>query len=440
MNNQKSNSNLSSNNKINNRSASASSNSVSSLNKIINSPVDTAKSNPVTALVLGLILVVLLYTAFSYAYSYYLSFRKAKVTTNTLLAAAHSGSAEYDIGSSDMATSSYSNEYALSFWIYVDDFNYRQGQRKFIMRRGSITTKANPEIYLHPNDNKLQVNVSLMTSNNEPTTTTTSSITSTTAPPAITTRTTAPPASVSPFTDMSASVDQQFIGNKSAGTCDCPESNSAPNSATGILNEIASNNPNIPASYYPDYFNMVSGNEVPEGEMPFMLSQNKTNGNIASILGLSKEDFADAPATGSCVCPPESSAMETDADRRDFEARAGKCIVDDFPLQKWVHVVVSQYNQVLDIYIDGKLRSSCVLPGFPDIVQDDLVISPDGGFGGMISKVEYTNSILSAKDVYNIYSMGPEAQAADILSMIPTWAWVVFVILVVGVLGYSLTK
>jgi hypothetical protein len=113
-------------------------------------------------------------------------------------------------------------------------------------------------------------------------------------------------------------------------------------------------------------------------------------------------------------------------------------MVTDFPLQKWVHVVVSQYNQVVDIYIDGKLKSSCVLPRFPDIVQDDLILSPNDGFSGQMSKVEYINSALTADRVYDLYTQGPTPSSGGLLANIPNWVWIVLAILVIGVIVYTL--
>ena len=402
--------------------------------QFVNSPVETVKSNPVIGIVLGLVLLIILYTIFNYTYNYYKAYRKPKISKKSLLSASHSGTSEYEVGSGDMATSSYSNEYALSFWMYVDDFNYRQGQRKFIMRRGSIKSKANPEIYLHPNDNKLQVNVSLMTATDGSVPARTPSITTAgPAPtPAITVGSTPTiPATTIPsggskasFTDIPAG--QQFVGKPGASTCDC----GTVHEPQSILDELSNNNPNIPPKYQGQYFDLISGNEVDSSTgNPTMLDL------IPKFQEMSKEHFGTTDTK--CACP-ETSVLETEADRTAFEANAGKCVVDDFPLQKWVHVVVCQYNQVLDIYVDGRLRSSCVMPGFPAIVQEDLVISPDGGFSGMISKVEYTNSMLSAKDVYDIYSQGPEGKKEGIVAQIPNWAWLILVVVVIGALAYSL--
>jgi hypothetical protein len=386
---------------------------------IISAPVETAKSNPVTTIVLGVVLLVILYVIFTYTYDYYKTNRQPKSVTNYLLTSAISGTSQYDISSSDMPSGAYSNEYALSFWMYVDDYTYRQNQRKFIMRRGSIKSKANPEIYLHPTQNKLQVNVSLMTNNTHNTPESSAATTTTTQSAATTT-------TKEPFTDIT--VPGLVLGDRSASTCDCDQTRDN----NDILAEISTNNPNIPATYDGQFFSMVSGNTVADPSAQGMLMSQTVP--FAGIE-LTKEHFG-ATDSATCACP-EASVKETDADRKAFEDSCGKCVVQDFPLQKWVHVVVCQYNQVLDIYIDGKLRSSCVLPGFPDVVQENLVLCPDEGFSGMISKVSYSNTIYTAKDVADLYREGPESMPGNITDSVPTWGWVLLVVLILGMIIWS---
>ena len=57
------------------------------------------------------------------------------------------------------------------------------------------------------------------------------------------------------------------------------------------------------------------------------------------------------------------------------------CGVHNIPIQKWVNVIISVYNRSLDIYIDGKLVRTCMLPGVPKVDNSsDVLITPGGGF------------------------------------------------------------
>jgi hypothetical protein len=112
----------------------------------------------------------------------------------------------------------------------------------------------------------------------------------------------------------------------------------------------------------------------------------------------------------------------------------GTCVVKMIPLQKWVNVIVSVYNQVVDIYIDGQLSSSCVLKRFPALNTSDVQITPDGGFSGMISRVKFTNTAMTIQQAKTIYYDGPVV-SSTLFSMIPNWVyWSIFIIIVIAIL------
>ena len=87
------------------------------------------------------------------------------------------------------------------------------------------------------------------------------------------------------------------------------------------------------------------------------------------------------------------------------------CEYKNFPLQKWVNVNVSMRNNVLDIFIDGKLVKSCILKGSPTINSGDIHLCKQGyngyGFNGYISRLEYTNKALDYDSIIDNYKKGP---------------------------------
>lgn len=386
--------------------------------------MESAKHNPVIALVVFILIVVLLYFAGTYLWSFYKD-NQTKIISKPLLTSVNNGQSQYDIGSSDMPNSSYSNEYSISFWVYVDDYSYRQGQPKFLLRRGSTKTVVNPEIYLHPSQNTLQVNISMIPESTVPSTTTTTTTTSTiaeTTSSTIAETTTTTPAAGTGSTFKDVKVENFASGVNS--TCNCDQVKTP----VDILAKLSENNPKVPNIYDPQFFDLVSGNDVPTG---------KHSPELNTVLEGFQATATPLVTGTNCDCGPTKDDGDT-SDRAAFEKNVGKCLVTDFPLQKWVHVVISQYNQVVDIYIDGKLKSSCVLPRFPDIVQDDLILSPNDGFSGQMSKVEYINSALSASKVYDLYTMGPTVPAVGLLANIPNWVWTVLAIVVIGVIIFTL--
>lgn len=87
------------------------------------------------------------------------------------------------------------------------------------------------------------------------------------------------------------------------------------------------------------------------------------------------------------------------------------CDIKNFPLQKWVNLNVSLRNSSLDVFLNGELHKSCILPGAPIMNNGDLYVCKSkeshGGFNGYISNFVYTNKALSADSIYNTYKKGP---------------------------------
>jgi len=88
------------------------------------------------------------------------------------------------------------------------------------------------------------------------------------------------------------------------------------------------------------------------------------------------------------------------------------CQVDNFPLQTWVNLTVSQYGRTCDVYIDGKLVRTCVLPGtaMPGTGPVELTTAGSGGvtgFHGYTCKFRYFDEASNPQQAYNVYKDGP---------------------------------
>mgnify|MGYP002840363724 FL=1 len=100
--------------------------------------------------------------------------------------------------------------------------------------------------------------------------------------------------------------------------------------------------------------------------------------------------------------------------------------IKNFPLQKWVSITFSVYQNVLDLYLNGKLVKS-VLGSTDSVIMSDNILVALGnpfnvdtlgdnettvsnvtsGFKGYTSRLSYYNKSLSPKEAYNIYKNGP---------------------------------
>jgi len=83
------------------------------------------------------------------------------------------------------------------------------------------------------------------------------------------------------------------------------------------------------------------------------------------------------------------------------------CNVSNVPIQKWVNLTVSVYGRSMDIYIDGKLVRTCLLPGVASVNSNSNVyVTPSGGFDGWTAKFQYYPNSLNPQQAWNIYTQG----------------------------------
>jgi hypothetical protein len=83
------------------------------------------------------------------------------------------------------------------------------------------------------------------------------------------------------------------------------------------------------------------------------------------------------------------------------------CRVSNIPIQQWVNFTMSVYGRTLDIYINGKLVRTCVLPGTAAVeTTNNLYVTPLGGFDGSTSKLAFYPYALNPEQAWNIYDKG----------------------------------
>ncbi len=88
------------------------------------------------------------------------------------------------------------------------------------------------------------------------------------------------------------------------------------------------------------------------------------------------------------------------------------CEIAEFPLQKWVNLIISFNGSAMDVYVDGKLVKSCVvnlgsrLQETQSIVlgdDTDAVKTADVGF---ITNVKLKAAPIAPQEAWDIYSQG----------------------------------
>jgi hypothetical protein len=526
------------NNKINNKK---SYNIASILPKpivsITTTPTPTGPKFNIFGIVLILILIILVISFVYWLYTLYNKKDFTRITSLEAISSTVDARSLISIGGNTVPTSSYSNEYSISIWMKIDDYNYRYGQEKVILSRG-IVGNGNPEIILDSNTNNLIVRVKTQTgtqniiSSNLPSTTL-SNITTTTIP-----NTTKLEHFTSnneknmvlnemyKETEMDTSYLNLINNNevdyptlkynvdtsnnkywendtsmvvlnnkqlsralKESFECKCPGtsvSNTSVSSTSGTRtsgtrtsvtrtsgsstpgsnipesnipgSNISGSNSPIPTNYdysqcisrptradgcvcYPDDSTSETVTVVSATTSPTTidLTSSSTQPNLVNIPTSSvsnlecpppdnRSTFITRAADGSTlICPLESF--------KDISKKSNDCTIIGIPLQKWINVIVSVYNQTIDVYIDGQLVSSCVLDSFPEISTSDFSITPDGGFSGQISRITFYNSAMTIEESKKMYYSGP-VLSPSLFSQIPNWVyWIIAIIIILLIIG-----
>jgi hypothetical protein len=161
----------------------------------------------------------------------------------------------------------------------------------------------------------------------------------------------------------------------------------------------------------------IDGSSLPDGATAdytysiwlYISNWNYRVGEKKIILSRAKSGEAPAPeiSLGSMLNNIEVS-LGTYAEGHSGQAMTHTCTLENVPLQKWVNVIITLNNRALDIYLDGKLVRTCVMPGVPKMNSGvPLTVTPNGGFEGYASNLSYYSRAVNPREAYEIYREGP---------------------------------
>ena len=88
--------------------------------------------------------------------------------------------------------------------------------------------------------------------------------------------------------------------------------------------------------------------------------------------------------------------------------------IPDIPVNKWVNIIIRcSYNNLIDIYINGRLTRRHTLSGVARQNYGDVFVNLNGGFSGEISCLKYYNYALGTAKINSIVSEGPCLMSVD---------------------------
>ena len=281
---------------------------------------------------------------------------------------------------SKLQSDSSTMEFTYSIWFYIDDWNYKYGKKKIIMTRDDEGGSPCPELALDSTENNVHITMNHYkgnTPNMNDSPTSSISSTSHTSP-------TSPPVpSKCPSTHPYSADDPLKIKQSGVGSTHCCKKKELMPGIHG------------------------TGNDCIKCESPPC-----TTYNIKLKEGFSEQTCLDGPDVGS---GPGQSAVKQQAHSGHVPEHAlshskeshSPCTITNVPLQEWVNIIISAKSRSVDVYLNGLLVNSCLLPGvIKNCPQAALKVTPDGGFKGWTSNLRYWSKSIFPSEARRIYDLG----------------------------------
>lgn len=156
--------------------------------------------------------------------------------------------------------------------------------------------------------------------------------------------------------------------------------------------------------YIDDWNYRYNERKVLFGRMGSPTSSN-TSGSVSDVGGVNPCPLVSFGAIENNLSIAITCAAP-DADKKT-NTTVHKCNISNVPIQTWTNLLISAYGRTLDIYMDGKLVNTCLLPGIAMINNSaDVYVTPNGGFSGWTAKLQYFPNASNPETAWDIYKQG----------------------------------
>jgi hypothetical protein len=88
-------------------------------------------------------------------------------------------------------------------------------------------------------------------------------------------------------------------------------------------------------------------------------------------------------------------------------AASDEIVIPNFPMNKWVNVIIRITNNAFDVYVNGTLATQHILADVPRQNYGSVNIALNGGFTGYLSDLMYFSYALSPGKILAINQKGP---------------------------------
>jgi hypothetical protein len=136
--------------------------------------------------------------------------------------------------------------------------------------------------------------------------------------------------------------------------------------------------------------------------------ENSTNMELHSAPGIYASPSTNKVHVVMSKFEENSTALASDQLHNLYE----EITIDNFPVKKWVNIIVRVQHHTIDVYVNGNLTERRNLDSVPKQNYGNIIVGgTTNGMDGYISSLRYFNHAIGQGKIQDIVSMGPNLKA-----------------------------
>jgi hypothetical protein len=350
-----------------------------SIKNITNNPLfKTPMFKYITITVIVIIIVFIVY-------SYYQGIVKTQKNEPRLIPSkeVQSGKDYFHVLKDDLPSTTHGSGYTVSMWLWINDFEYNYGKYKHVFHKGDFKMNSvQPGIWIHPKTNKLLIR----------------------------------------FDNEGRQVNYDKKSNKMFKSLDINKD------AHDKMNNVSLSDAEHKCTVTPSClgFTTIKNNATPNlvehAYYPITAEDTELIEPTPSYTNKQVDTYTKHTSSynGKTLgrMNPNNPSVGTDSNISND--------IDNIPLNRWFHVIITVTNQTVEVYLDGKLRSTTNSPAPMKNNNGNIYFSaPDGtaasnfdfnegdgsdsgsGFGGYRTNARFFNRSMKQTEISQMYYKGP---------------------------------
>jgi hypothetical protein len=177
----------------------------------------------------------------------------------------------------------------------------------------------------------------------------------------------------------------------------------------GSIQLLRSNNESLGAEFTWSIWLYIT--DLPQDKTKYQHIFNKGN-NVYNSLNVATVNNGPGLYFGNPSDPNKLNSLYLIMDTVDQNDKNTSVVINDIPLQKWVHVAIRMENNVIDVYVNGTVSARLSLSNVPKQNFADIMLFQNGGFSGNISNLRYFDKALNVFDINSLIKKGPNMNAS----------------------------